>query len=185
MDESKAAVFAGARAGALPANIRSQLTVGENPSPPGGAPNLASKTIAFTPPGPATAVVLADSIAANGAVTVRLQLTAPEARQVRLRIPGAANPTAVAFGGVTYPFKAGPAETYIVDIVGRAANGATVDVTLAPRPADVKGEMPPWLVQGYWTHLPPDAQPLADARPDTAVKIQMGDVSITTKKLAP
>ena len=185
IDESKAAFFAGARAGALPANIRSQLTVGENPSPPGGAPNLASKAIAFEPPGPASAAVLGDTTAADGARTVRLQFTAADARQVRLRIPGAANPTAVAFGGVTYPLKAGPAETYIVDIVGRAANGATVDVTLAPKPADAKGEPKPWLVQGFWTKLPAEAQPLADARPATAVKIQMGDVSITTKKLAP
>lgn len=205
MDEGKAAVFAGARAGALPANIRSQLTVGEHPSPPGGAPNLASKAIAFAPPGPATATVLSDDTAADGKRTVRLQFIAPEARQVRLRIPGAANPESVSFGGTTYLFemapddllkateagqrilearqKNGPAASYIVDIVGRAANGATLDVVFAPKPTAAKGEAAPWLVQGYWTQLPPDAQPLADARPDTAVKIQMGDVSITTKKL--
>lgn len=207
MDASKAAVFAGARAGALPPAIRSQLSVGANPSPPGGAANLASKAIAFDPPGPATATVLSDDMTAGGKRTVRLQFNAPEARQVRLRIPGAASPESVSFGGVTYLFntapdellqataagrqllearrKDGPAETYYVDIVGRAANGATVDVTFAAQPADAKGEPAPWLVQGFWTRLPPDAQPLADARPDTAVHIQMGDVSITTKKLAP
>jgi hypothetical protein len=38
-------------------------------------------------------------------------------------------------------------------------------------------------VQGYWTRLPDDARGLADARPDTAVYIQMGDVSVTTKQL--
>jgi len=205
MDESKAAVFAGARPGALPASIRSQLTVGENPSPPGGASNLASKTIAFAPPGPATATVLSDTTAADGKRTVRLQFTAPDARQVRLRIPGAVSPESVSFGGATYLFntapdellkatdtgrqllearlKSGRAETYFVDIVGRAANGATLDVVFAPKPTDAKDKPPSWLVQGYWTQLPPDAQPLADARPDTAIKIQMGDVSITTKKL--
>ncbi len=205
MDESKAAVFAGARAGALPANIRSQLTVSENPSPPGGASNLASKTIAFAPPGPATATVLSDTTAADGKRTVRLQFTALDARQVRLRIPGAVSPESVSFGGATYLFntapdellkatdtgrqllearlKSGRAETYFVDIVGRAANGATLDVVFAPKPTDAKDKPPSWLVQGYWTQLPPDAQPLADARPDTAIKIQMGDVSITTKKL--
>ena len=182
MDESKAAVFAGAREGSLPKNIRDQLTVDENPSPPGGAPNLASKAIAFTPPGPAQATVVSDTTTDDGKRTIRLQVTAPDARMVRLRIPGSANPISAGFGGATYKLRAGPAETYIVDVVGRAANGATIDITLAPRTA-AKDEPKPWLVQGYWTKLPADAQPLADARPDTAVKIQMGDVSITTKKL--
>lgn len=188
MDESKAAVFAGARAGSLPKVIRDQLTVGENPSPPGGASNLASKTIPFDPPGPATATVVSDTTAADGQRTIRLQVTAPDARMVRLRIPGAANPISAGFGGASYKLRAGPAETYIVDVVGRAANGATIDITLAAQPAglraaDSKVEPVPWLIQGFWTHLPAEAQLLADARPDTAVKIQMGDVSITTKKL--
>lgn len=184
MDENKAAVFAGARAGSLPKVIRDQLTVGENPSPPGGAPNLASKTIAFTPPGPAQATVVSDATAEDGKRILRLQVTAPGAHLVRLRIPGAANPISAGFGGASYKLRAGPAETYIIDVVGRAANGATIDVTLAPRSADDKSEPKPWLVQGFWTKLPADAQGLANARPDTAVKIQMGDVSITTKKLA-
>lgn len=183
MDEGKAAVFAGARAGSLPKVIRDQLTVGENPSPPGGATNLASKAIAFTPPGPATATVISDTTASDGKRTIRLQITAPEAHLVRLRIPGSANPISAGYGGADYKLRAGPAETYIVDVVGRAANGATIDVTLAPKAADAKGDPKPWLVQGFWTKLPSEAQPLADARPDTAVKIQMGDVSITTKKL--
>ncbi len=106
-----------------------------------------------------------------------------EPRQVRLRIPGAANPTAVAFGGKEYALKAGPAKTYIVDVTGRAANGATLDITLAPRPPEAKDKAPPWIVQGFWGRLPDDAKSLAEARPDTAVRIQMGDVSITTKKL--
>ncbi len=183
IDESKAAVFAGARAGALPPQVRSQLTVGENPSPPGAAQNLASKAIAFTPPGPATATVLSDTTAADGKRNISLQLTANDARQVRLRIPGAANPSGIRFGGADYTLKAGPVETYIVDVVGRAANGAIVDVTLAPRPADAPAVKLTWLVQGYWEELPADAQSLANARPDTALPIQMGDVSVTTKKL--
>lgn len=183
IDEQKAAVFAGARAGSLPEAIRSQLTVGEDPSPPGAAPNLASKAIAFNPPGPATATVLSDSTAADGKRTIRLQLTAPEARQVRLRIPGAANPISVAFGGANYPLRAGAAETYIVEVIGRAANGATVDVTLAPRPEGSEAKPLTWLVQGFWTRLPTDARSLAEARPDTAVYIQLGDVSVTTRKL--
>jgi hypothetical protein len=37
-------------------------------------------------------------------------------------------------------------------------------------------------VQGIWTELPPEGRALADARPDTAVRIQMGDTTITTKR---
>lgn len=183
LDESKAAVFAGVRAGSLPQAVRDQLTVGENASPPGGAPNLASRAIAFTPPGKVDATVISDTTAEDGKRTIRLQMTAPDARQVRLRIPGAANPIAVGFGGAQYALRAGPAEAYIADVMGRAANGATLDVTLAPRSAEDKSEPKPWLVQGFWTRLPDDARSLADARPDTAVRIQMGDVSIATKKL--
>ena len=188
LDENKAAVFASARAGSLPKAVRDQLTVGENPSPPGGAPNLASRAIAFTPPGTVDATVISDTTGEDGKRTIRLQMTAPDARQVRLRIPGAANPISAGFGGAEYKLRAGPAETYIVDVVGRAANGATIDVTLAPQPAGVKAgedksKPAPWLVQGFWTRLPDDAKSLAEARTDTAVKIQMGDVSITTKKL--
>ncbi len=183
IDARQASVFAGARAGALPDAVRSQLTVGEHPSPPGAAPNLASKAIAFAPPGPATATVLNDTTAEDGKRTVRLQFSAPDARQVRLRIPAAANPVSVAFGGADYVFAGGTAEVYAIDIIGRAANGATVDVTLAPRPEGAEARPLPWLVQGYWTRLPDDARSLADARPDTAVYIQMGDVSVTTKQL--
>ena len=183
IDARQASVFAGARAGALPDAIRSQLTVGEHPSPPGAASNLASKAIAFAPPGPATATVLNDTTAEDGKRTVRLQFSAPDARQVRLRIPAAANPVSVAFGGADYVFAGGTAEVYAIDIIGRAANGATVDVTLAPRPEGAEARPLPWLVQGYWTRLPDDARSLADARSDTAVYIQMGDVSVTTKQL--
>lgn len=184
LDESKAAVFAGARAGSLPQVVRDQLTVGENPSPPGGAENLASRAIAFTPPGKVDTTIISDTTATDGKRTIRLQLTARDARQVRLRIPGSANPISAGFGGAEYKLRSGPADTYIVDVIGRAANGATVDVTLAPRSAEDKSEPKPWLVQGFWTRLPDDAKSLAEARPDTAVKIQMGDVSITTMKLA-
>ena len=183
IDAQKAAVFAGARKGALPEAIRSQLTVGEHPSPPGAASNLASKAIAFTPPGPAIATVLNDTTAEDGRRTIRLQFSAPEARQVRLRIPTAANPVSVTFGGADYTFRGGPAEIYAIDIIGRSANGATVDVTLAPRPEGAEEKPLTWLVQGYWTRLPDDAKSLAGARPDTAVFIQMGDVSVTTKQL--
>jgi len=186
IDEGQAAVFAGARAGALPDAIRTQLSVDAHPSPPGAQPGLASKAIAFNPPSPATATVLSDTTADDGKRTIRLQFSAPDARQVRVRIPATDMPLSISFGGAEYPFRINSSEqrieTYVIDIIGRGANDATVEVTLAPKPASSAGKMG-WLVQGYWTRLPPDAQQLADARPETAVKIQMGDVSVTTKKL--
>ena len=185
IDERQAAVFAGARAGALPDAIRTQLSVDAHPSPPGAQPGLASKAIAFDPPGPATATVLSDTTADDGKRTIRLQFSAADARQIRLRIPAADMPLSMSFGGSKYPFRINSSaqriETYVIDIIGRAANGATVEVTLAPKAASSVGKLG-WLVQGYWTRLPPDAQPLANARPEAAVKIQMGDVSVTTKK---
>jgi hypothetical protein len=39
----------------------------------------------------------------------------------------------------------------------------------------------PWVIQGYWTQLPPEAESTAKARPETAVRIQMGDVTVTSK----
>jgi hypothetical protein len=72
---------------------------------------------------------------------------------------------------------------YVIDIVGRDADGAVLEFTLAPpaagAPAPAKPE--PWLIQGYWTQLPPEAETTARARPDTAVRIQMGDVTVTSK----
>jgi hypothetical protein len=130
--------------------------------------------------------VLSDTTADDGKRTIRLQFSAPDARQVRVRIPATDMPLSISFGGAEYPFRINSSEqrieTYVIDIIGRGANGATVEVTLAPKPASSAGKMG-WLVQGYWTRLPPDAQKLADARPETAVKIQTGDVSVTTKKL--
>jgi hypothetical protein len=37
------------------------------------------------------------------------------------------------------------------------------------------------VIQGYWTQLPPEAESTAKARPETAVRIQMGDVTVTSK----
>ena len=67
---------------------------------------------------------------------------------------------------------------YVVDITGASADGASVEITLGST------EKSDWLVQGVWPGLPEDAQPTASLRPDTTVRIQMGDVTIMTKKQA-
>ncbi len=180
MDAQKAALFAGARPGALPKPVRDQLTVGENPSPPGAPSNLASRALDFSVRTHATATLISDTQTAEGR-QIRLKLAAPGARLVRLRIPAGARPTKLTHGGRSVPMIEPQAGFFVIDIVGRSSDGAEVDVLLAP-PANAPAEKPEWLVQGIWTELPPDARATADARPDTAVRIQMGDVTVTTKK---
>ncbi|MFT3724043.1 MAG: M28 family peptidase [Hyphomonadaceae bacterium] len=181
MDESKGALFAGARAGALPKAVKDQLKVGEIASPPGAAANLAAKPISFAPPAPATATVVSDTATADGKRSLKLQLAAPGARVVRLRIPAEAHPTQLSYGDKPIAMREPQNGYYIVEIVGRAADGATLDLTLEPS-KDASAKKPSWIVQGIWTQLPPDAKPLTDARPDTAVRIQDGDVTVTTRK---
>jgi hypothetical protein len=70
---------------------------------------------------------------------------------------------------------------FIVDCHGRSCDGAQLTFTLKPS-AGAAAEKPEWLIQGFWLGLPPDAAATSDARPDTAVPIQMGDVTITTRR---
>ena len=181
MDNSKAALFAGARPGALPKVIRDQLTVGEIPSPIGSPPNLAAKALQFAPRPLAMATLIGDTANADGSRAIRLQLSAPATRIVRLRIPAAAHPVSFTYGDRTTALREPQQGYYLIEILGRAADGAVLDFTLKP-PADAPKEKPDWLVQGIWTELPSEARAIADMRPDNAVRIQMGDTTITTKK---
>ena len=181
MDNSRAALFAGARPGALPKVIRDQLTVGEIPSPVGSPPNLAAKSLPFAPRPLAMATLIGDTTNADGSRAIRLQLSAPATRLTRLRIPAAAHPTSFTYGDRTTALREPQQDYFIIEILGRAADGAVLDFTLKP-PADAPKEKPDWLIQGVWTELPPEGHAIADMRPDTAVRIQMGDTTITTKK---
>lgn len=181
MDESRAAVYAGARPAALPKSIRNQLTVGELPPPVGSTNVLAAKKLDFAPRPHAIATLVSDTASGDGKRVIRLQLGAEGARTIRLRIPAGAHPTQLTYDGRTIAMREPQQGYYVVEIVGRAANGATLEFTLQP-PAGAPATKPDWLVQGIWTSLPPEAQPLADSRPDNAVRIQMGDTTITTKK---
>jgi hypothetical protein len=138
----------------------------------------------FAPRPHAIATLISDSTGADGKRIIRLQLGAEGARTIRLRIPASAHPTQLTYDGRTTAMREPQQGYYVVEIIGRAANGATLEFTLqpptkAPSPSTTK---PDWLVQGIWTSLPPEAQALADSRPDNAVRIQMGDTTITTKK---
>lgn len=176
LDAKSAAMFASARAGALPTAVRDQLTVGEIASPPGAASNLAARALDFRDVPEATATIVNDVTNAAGQRIISTQLSAPGARSIRLRIPAAARPLKVAYGGRAYESMAAANGDYVVDITGASADGASVEITLGST------EKSDWLVQGVWPGLPADAEPIANLRPDTTVRIQMGDVTIATKK---
>lgn len=105
-----------------------------------------------------------------------LALSALGARSIRLRIPVKAKPLLVTYDGHDYETQLSDSEYYTIEIVGLSADGATIDVTLG------SSEKMDWLVQGVWGGLPQDAQSTANLRPDTSVRIQSGDVTITTNK---
>lgn len=177
MDKQTAVLFAGARPGAIPAAVRDQLSTGAFESPPGAAPNLPARELSFAQRPSATATLLGQENNTGAERIVSLRLAAPGARSVRLRIPAEARPIRVRYDGRVHESRADPSRDYMIEIVGRAADGAVVDVMLnSETPTD-------WLVQGVWSGLPEDAQPTANLRPDTTVQIQMGDVTITTTKL--
>ena len=127
------------------------------------------------------ATLIGDTANADGSRAIRLQLSAPATRIVRLRIPAAAHPVSFTYGDRTTALREPQQGYYLIEILGRAADGAVLDFTLKP-PADAPKEKPDWLVQGIWTELPSEARAIADMRPDNAVRIQMGDTTITTKK---
>ena len=181
MDERRAALYAGARPGSLPKEIRDQLTVGEIPPPFGSTNVLAAKKLDFAPRPHAIATLVSDTASGDGKRVIRLQLSAPGASMVRVRIPAGAHPTQLNYDGRIIAMREPQQGFYVVEIVGRSSDGATLEFTLQP-PASAPATKPDWLIQGIWTQLPPEGRALADARPDTAVRIQMGDTTITTKR---
>jgi hypothetical protein len=181
MDSQEAELYASAPPGALPAAVASQLAVAEATTLPGITTRLASRKLDFVDRPHATATKVNETAGADGARVVTLQLSAPGARMVRLRIPAGAYPTQLQYGPNTIAMREPMAGYYIIDCNGRACDGAQLTVTLN-RPADATTDVGDWLVQGYWLGLPPDAAATAAARPDTAIQIQMGDVTITTDR---
>lgn len=176
MDQETAALFASARPGSLPAAIRDQMTVGGLKPPPGASGSLAARKLDFAQQPIVSATVLGEEKTDEGRI-VGLQLSAPGARAIRLRIPAEARPVRIRYADHIYETRHTGTGDYVIDITGRSADGATVDVALnSAEPMD-------WQVQGIWSGLPDEAAGLASQRPDTTVRIQMGDVTITTKKL--
>jgi hypothetical protein len=175
-------LYASATPGALPKAIGEQLKPNAAPSPPGVTAVLASRPLTYASRVYATAALVSDETTPAGRV-VHIQLTSPGARMARLRIPASAHPTQLKFNNSVITMRAPQAGFYIIDMVGRAADGAVLELTLAPPAAGSpeSAQPAPWVIQGYWTQLPPEAESTAKVRPDTAVRIQMGDVTVTSK----
>jgi hypothetical protein len=182
MDAKEAKLYASTDPGDLPPVVREQLTVGET-TLPGVTAQLASRPLDFVDRPSATAAVLGREPAQGGGWLLHLQLSAPGAQMVRLRIPAGAFPAQLAYAGNTVAMRKPQAGYFIVDCNGRACDGAKLSFILKP-PADAPAAPPQWIVQGYWLGLPPDAAATADARDDASLRYQMGDVTVTTRKQA-
>ncbi|HEV7692488.1 MAG TPA: hypothetical protein VGO52_16750, partial [Hyphomonadaceae bacterium] len=110
-------------------------------------------------------------------------IAAAGARMVRIRIPADAYATEVSVNGASAKLGQPQDGYFIIDCVGRACDGGELRVTFSPPPDAKPPEKPPeWIVQGYWLGLPPDGQPIVRARGDAALPIQLGDITITTKR---
>ncbi|MDZ4760543.1 MAG: M28 family peptidase [Alphaproteobacteria bacterium] len=181
MDARAATLTASAPPGALPKSLRDQFDVSSTVLP-GVTARLASRELIFAERPSASFVVETDTVT-NKNRTLTLRLDAPGARQVRLRIPAGARPLSVQHQDALSPtdIDAPPDGDYVFDCVGRACSGARIAVTLAP-PSVAPG---PWTVQGYYAGLPQEAAAVAALRPETSLRIGMGDVTVTTRRLIP
>jgi hypothetical protein len=180
MDEGRADLYASADPGALPPAVRDQLSVGET-NLPGVSARLASRPLDFLDHPQASAALVSREPGPDGGSNVTLQLSAPGAQLVRVRIPAGAGPTGFSYGGQQIAMSETQSGYFVVDCNGRSCDGAQLTFTLKPqdpRPADP----PSWIVQGYWLGLPPDADATANARDDAALRYQMGDVTVTTRR---
>jgi hypothetical protein len=171
--------------GDLPPAVRDQLTVGET-NLPGVSARLASRPLDYIE-GPYATAAMVSRMAGreDGTSILTLQLSAPGAQLTRLRIPSGAHPVELAYAGKQIAMREAASGYFVVDCHGRSCDGAQLSFTIKPPPGAAPPADPPvWIVQGYWPGLPPDAAATANARDDAALRYQMGDVTVTTRRLA-
>lgn len=182
MDERRAVVGATAPAGALPASILQQLPEEPAPIVPGMSAPLPHAQIAFRNVPSATINLLSDATS-DGKRTLRFSIDAPGARFVRVRTPAALNPQAVKYAphGKAIPHFPPSGGVAMFDCFGRACHGAEFELTLAAN--QLSSDAPPILVHGYWSGVPTEAAHLPPLRPDWALPIGTGDVTITTRRV--
>jgi hypothetical protein len=188
MDAHKAQLVATDDPGALPKAIRDQLDQPPIAAIPGIAVKFPNMAIPFEDRPFASATATREPVT-GGPVVMTIQLKAPGAQQIRLRIPEEARPISLQYGSGPHalPMTRPTAGYYIFDCVGRSCDGGVVHLTLAaPAASQSATQTPaPWLVQGYWGGLPPEGQAVAALRTDAAVPIQSGDLIMTTKRFIP
>ncbi len=118
----------------------------------------------------------------NGVRTLALVPSASDARLIRLRIPAEYKPVRVHLDGAPNPVIMKD-NAVVFDCVGRACDGRRVTISLDVSQPQAE-DMPPWIIQGYWTALPREALSVQELRPETALPVQMGDITITTRRIA-
>jgi hypothetical protein len=192
MAERKAVLLASAPPGALPSEVRKQLEVSEV-DVPGVSGKLGNRALDWADHAAAGITNVGSTAAAEGKTVTTWQLSAPGARMVRLRIPARVAMSRVQWNGADVKIEQAGADGYhVLDCLGRACDGARLDITTGPAKAPAADppapktpapETPaPWIVQGFWLGLPPDAASAAAARGEAAVPIQMGDITIVTTR---
>jgi hypothetical protein len=183
LEKREAKLLASAPPGALPKFVMGQLTI-EEPNIPGVIGRLATRPLDFTDRPSATMTGMTDGGITSEGQRFNFKLSAPGARMVRLRIPAGAYPVRLDWAGATRTMTTIGDGYYVIDCVGRACDGADIAITFN-RPADAPSSANPlpWMIQGFWSGLPPEAQSITAARGDAALPIQMGDVTIVTRTL--
>jgi hypothetical protein len=185
IDAHRAQLVATDPAGALPKPIRDQLDEPPIAAIPGIKAKLANMALPFEARPYAVATVTREP-APGSSTTLAIELKAPGAQQIRLRIPEDARPASLQYGNApALEMRKAVAGYYIFDCVGRSCDGGVVHLKLAAPFANPPATQAPWMVQGYWKGLPPEGQSVAALRTDAAVPIQSGDLTMTTKRFVP
>jgi hypothetical protein len=198
MDARVAKAGASVPPGALPPALRREFSGQAGPLIP-GLGRMVPRDIAFAERPSASLAVASDS-AGSGTRTLTLNMSAPGARFIRMRIPEAVKPVSLTYlpaptmrrnddpdattpatvsgyeAMKPVPLKAPLNGFFVFDCLGRQCDGGSVQVVMA---ADAPTS--DWTIQGLWSGLPDDAAALAALRPDTTVQIATGDATITTR----
>jgi hypothetical protein len=182
-DTGLARIAASAPIDALPKALADALPDTDRPVGPDTVAPAASRSAAF-PAGRSVKVETVSSVIEGTERLVTLRLSAPEARMIRVRIPGEARARGIRFSQTRdfFPISSTPGGRSVLDCVGVSCHGAELVVRL-------EGTAPPqdifWNVSGYWSGLPDDAQRLTALRPDTSLPFGAGDVTVVSGRFRP
>lgn len=188
LDAHKAELVTTAAPGSLPKPIRDQFEQPLIAAIPGVAAKIANLPIPFDDRLSALATITREP-SSGGSAVISIQLKAPGAQQIRLRIPEEARPISLQYGAAPHAIAMRTPVNgyYVFDCAGRSCDGGVVHVTVAAPAANPQATPTPtpWLLQGYWAGLPAEGKSIAALRTDAALPIQSGDLTMTTKRFVP